>query len=101
MAKKVQREVQFGRKQTLSWHFDDFKIGKRCVFDAESYQRPHLVPALQSCGSGIDVQKPEPFIVLHFQYMAVTADEEFRRSLINLSGNLRGIAPGVASDVRH
>ena len=59
------------------------------------------MPTLKSCGAGIDVQESEMLVVLHLEYMAVTADKEFRRSLIELSYDATVVSSWITADMCH
>ena len=70
-------------------------------FDGQSYQRPFLVPSLQSCRSGVYMQQVERLVILYFKYMRVSADEELRGRGIYLSAYARVVVARVSADMLH
>ena len=69
-----------GQYNGLSWHFDDFEVTEVSCIDGETDERPYRMPSLQSCCPGVDVEQSKRFVVLHFQYVTMSRDEEFGRS---------------------
>ena len=59
------------------------------------------MPALQSCGSWIYVEKIEMAVVLHLKDMAVPADEKLWRAFLQLSDNASVVAAGITAYVCH
>ena len=82
-------------------HLNDFEVLEGCVFDGEADKCSHLVPALQACSSRIDVEQAELFVVLDFEDVAVSADEELWRTRIELTSNAGVVVPGIAADMCH
>ena len=71
------------------------------AFDCEPDECAYGLPALQTCCSGVDVEKVECGVVLDFEYVGVSGYEEVGGALGELLPEAGGVLAGVASDVGH
>ena len=59
------------------------------------------MPTLQTCGTGIDVQQSQTFVILHLQDVAVAGNEQLGRTSIDLLPDAGIVPAGITADVRH
>ena len=53
----------------------DFEILELAAVDCHANKRTILVPALQACGAGVDVQQTERLVILYLQYVRMPGDK--------------------------
>ena len=81
--------------------FNYLEVAKQAFVNSQTDECAHLVPSLESGGSGINVKKTERAVILYFKDVAVSANEKFWRSLNKLPHNAAVIAPRISSDMSH
>ena len=69
----------------LSWNFDYFEVFDFGVGDFEAEEGADLVKALYACGSWVESEHIEVFVVHHSEDVAMTANEYFGFYSKNLS----------------
>ena len=57
-------------------YLDNVEVAELAGIDGEADEGTHLMPALQPCGTGVDMKETELAVVLYLEDMAVAADEE-------------------------
>ena len=87
--------------QILSRDLHYFKVSEAAIVDVEPDKRSYLLPALQPCSSGVDVQQAQFFIILYFENVTVARDEEFGRIGNDLLSDAGIVMPRIAPDVCH
>ena len=85
----------------FSLQFDDFKVLYFLSIDGKTQQSLAGLPSLQSCCSGVHCQEMKLRIVLHFEYMTVSANEQIRRFFTEHRNEPRVVPAGIAADMRH
>ena len=77
------------------------EVLERAAVNGQPYQRPVLVPSLQSGGAGVYVQQVQRAVVFHLQYVRVSAYEQLRRRGVYPRPYAGVVVAGVAADVFH
>ena len=88
----------FSASLCQSYHFAVFEF---VAVDGEPHYGALLVPSLQTCRTGIDVEQTERLVVFHFQNMTVAADEQLRRHGVDLRAYAAVVVAGIAADMLH
>lgn len=79
----------------------NFQVFEFSLVNRETDKGANRLPALQACGSGVDVQEFQLRVKLYLQDMAVSADKELRGAGVQLLTDARVVLAGIAADVRH
>ena len=80
---------------------DDLDVLHRSALYGHADEGALHVPALLACSTGIDVEETEEWVTLDLEDVAVAADEELWRPIVDLSLNAAVILAGIAADVLH
>lgn len=81
--------------------FNYLEVAKLTLINTQTDECAHLMPALESGGSGVDVKKTERTVILNFEDVAVSTYEKLRRTLNELPHDAAVIAPRISSDMSH
>ena len=84
-----------------STELDDLEVADVVAVDDEAHQGAHLLPALQSGCSRVDVKQAQRGVVLHLEDVRVSANEELGRRGHQASHHAAVVTAGVAADVLH
>ena len=82
-------------------YLDDVEVAELAGIDGEADEGTHLMPALQPCGTGVDMKEAELAVELYLEDMAVAADEELGWTGEELVADTPVVAPGIAADMGH
>ena len=82
-------------------HFYHFQIAYVAPIDFEAQQCAHLMETINAGGSGIHGQHLQCVVVLHFQYVRMSADKQVWLVGQNFAIGLRAVTSGIAADVGH
>ena len=82
-------------------HFYHFQIAYVAPIDFEAQQCAHLMETIDAGGSGIHGQHLQCVVVLHFQYVRMSADKQVWLVGQNFAIGLRAVTSGIAADVGH
>ncbi len=85
----------------LSCDFDDFKVAECTVIDCETDQSAHLMPALQTGSTRIDVQQTKFLVVKDLEDVAVTRNEKLGRMRKKKFSDARVVTAWIAANVCH
>ena len=93
-------QVLMGHGRSIG-QFYHFQISEAPILYGETNQCPHLVKAIKSGSSRIDVQHPQRLVIFHLQDVGVSTDEKPGRTCHKATGNRRVIATRITTDMLH
>jgi len=79
----------------------DLAVGEFRAVYGQSYECSVSVPPLYSSRAGVDVQQVEAFVVLYFQDVRMSADEQLGRRSVYLGTYTTVVVAGIAADMFH
>ena len=88
--------LQKGRRLSQLYHFYVLKL---FPINGKANECTHLLPTLQACRSGIDMEAAERFVVEDFENVAMSGNKKVGRTGVHLPNDGAVVVAGVTTDV--